>query len=185
MKSIAVTAPEAQRLRCPFTGKPLTVHMHISPGSVTFSAPDAFSLKVPRGSLKTLLDDASMRNGVYGAVTVDKAMTDPYTGEKLRVREFPDGRVCLIGGFNPRAAVSTLGEFIYRASMRDGVTDMTPPVSIKIEKPEAHRPEPKAEEEVSEETMEAAERIVSDAVKDGKLEVSSTTVHMSRQRGGR
>ena len=127
MKSVIVTADEAKGLMCPFTGKPLVVHMNVAPGSVTFNAPDAFSAHEPAKDYDTLMRRLSMRNGIEGVVTGGAAMIDPYSGEKFRFRDLPDGRVTVCGGFNPRAAKFGLAEFTYFASMRDGKTSRRAP----------------------------------------------------------
>lgn len=186
MRSITVTAPEVQNLRCPFTGRKLVVQMHVNPGSVTFSAPDAFSLKAPRKCLNDLLDDASQRNGVFGAVARDSAWVDPYTGERFQLRELPDGSVFFTGGFNPRMACKTLGEFIYRATMRDGHTDMEPPAGLVAEKPTGTRTPSAVDTTPDDAVMEAADRAVHAAVDSGRLNVTTTTVHMSgKKKGGK
>lgn len=131
MKSVIVTADEATGLTCPYTGKSLVVHMNVTPGAVTFNAPDAFSVHEPVKDCDTLMRRLSMRNGVEGIVTGAAAMTDPYSGEKFRFRDFPDGRVAVCGGFNPRAARLGLAEFAYYASMRNGKTDRRKPISPK------------------------------------------------------
>lgn len=130
MKSVIVTADEVVGLVCPFTGKPLVVHMNVAPGSVTFSAPDAFSVHEPVKDYDTLMRRLSMRNGVEGIVTGGAAMIDPYSGEKFRFRELPDGRVTVCGGFNPRAVKFGLAEFVYSASMRGGKTDRRKPIPL-------------------------------------------------------
>lgn len=127
MKSVVVTVSEATGLTCPFTGKPLVVHMNVAPGSITFNAPDAFCAQEPRADFETLMRRLSMRNGVEGAVEGGSAMKDPYTGKPFQVREMPDGKVAVRGGFNPRAACLSVEEFAYYASMRGGVTDRKPP----------------------------------------------------------
>lgn len=127
MKSVIVTADEVSKLTCPYTGKPLVVHMDVAPGSITFSAPDAFSIHEPVADHATLMRRLSMRNGIEGAVKGGDILFDAYTGERLRFRDFPDGKVAVCGGFNPRAAKLDLSEFAYFASMRNGKTDRKKP----------------------------------------------------------
>lgn len=127
MKSVKVTVSEAANLTCPYTGLPLEVHMNVAPGSITFSAPDAFCVQEPVASYEVLMDRLSMRNGIAGVVEGNEMMKDAYTGEILQIRELPDGRVAVRGGFNPRAAKESVEEFAYYASMRGGKTDRRKP----------------------------------------------------------
>lgn len=120
MKSVKVTVSEAANLTCPYTGLPLEVHMNVAPGSITFSAPDAFCIQEPVESYEVLMDRLSMRNGIAGVVKGNEMMKDAYTGEILQIRELPGGRVAVKGGFNPRAAKESVEEFAYYASMRGG-----------------------------------------------------------------
>ena len=131
MKSVVVTVSEASGLTCPYTGKPLVVHMNVAPGSITFNAPDAFCAQEPCESFDVLMRRLSMRNGVEGIVKGGDAMKDPYTGKPFRVRDLPDGKVAVCGGFNPRAARMSVEEFAYYASMRDGVTDRMMPTAAE------------------------------------------------------
>lgn len=127
MKSVVVTVSEASGLVCPFTGKPLVVHMNVAPGSITFNAPDAFSAQEPCSGFDALMRRLSMRNGVEGIAKGGDVMRDPYTGKQFQIRDLPDGRVAVAGGFNPRAAKASVEEFAYYASMRGGVTERKPP----------------------------------------------------------
>lgn len=129
MKSVKVTVSEASGLVCPYTGRPLEVHMNVAPGSITFNAPDAFCVQQPVDSVEILLDRLSMRNGVAGSVSGDAMMRDAYTGEILRIRDLPGGKVAAAGGFNPRAAKQSVEEFAYYASMRAGVPSRPRPPS--------------------------------------------------------
>lgn len=157
---VVVTAREAQHLKCPFTGRDLVVHMIIQPGSVAFCAPDAFTLAEPVSNMAELIQRSTMRNGVSGVVDQKHSRVDPYTGEELRFRELPDGRVCFVGGFNPRAACDSLGQFIYRATMRDGKTSLDNPEKVKAEHTIVQRTLKHKDLKVSDETMKAAESAV-------------------------
>lgn len=179
VRSVKVTAREASGVVCPFEGRPVEIYMHVQPGSITYSAPHAFSLQVPVEGLERLVDKATMRNGVAGAVGKSGLPKDPYTGETLSLRDFGDGRYCYTGGFNPRAARESLEELVYFLKMRDGKSpaprpESLPPVTSVTEKPVA-KPH---DIELSEETLRAATEAV---VMSGKFE-NRTTVHVSRGR---
>lgn len=160
---VVVTDRKADGLRCPFTGNRLVVHMVVHPGSIVFNAPDAFTLAEPVDGLDTLFMRASMRNGVSGAAPVEGPVRDPYTGETLTLKTLPDGRVCYVGGFNPRAACESLDRFVYMASMRDGRTDMPPPAEFVVEKPGVSRCLKHKSIDVSQDTVAAAEAAVDKA----------------------
>lgn len=165
IRDVVVTARIAERLFCPYTGKKVEVHMYVQPGSITFCAPGAFTLSEPVDSMKVLLQRSTMRNGVSGVVPVSKGAVDLFTGRRLQVREFPDGRCCYVGGFNPRAACPTLGEFVYRYTMRDGKATMPKPKEMKAERVERRPPPPKKDVDPSAETVKAAEKAVDKANK--------------------
>lgn len=160
---VVVTDRKATGLKCPFTGENLVVHMVVHPGSIVFNAPGAFTLAEPVDRLDTLFMRASMRNGVSGAAPVDGPVLDPYTGAPLALKTLPDGRVCYVGGFNPRAACESLDRFVYMASMRDGKTDMPPPGEFVVEKPRAVRYLKHKSVDVSQDTVDAAEAAVDKA----------------------
>lgn len=156
---VVVTAREVDTLICPYTGEKLEVHMVVQPGSVTYSAPKAFTLHEPVATMEELLLRASMRNGVTGSVPGKGPVICAYTGEPLRLRTLPDGRVCFTGGFNPRAMSESLGEFVYKASMRNGETEMKSPTEFRIHKSSKHRYLRKKEITPSADTMATAEKI--------------------------
>lgn len=160
---VVVTAPEASGVRCPFTGDPMEIHMVVQPGGVMFSAPDAFTLSEPVESYERLLLRATTRNGVSGAVPSNATPLCPYTGEALRLRELPDGRVCFVGGFNPRAGFKTLGEFLYRATMRDGVAVLDLPGEFDAEAPARRRFLKHKDIQPTQATMEVAEKVAEES----------------------
>lgn len=162
-RDVVVTSSLVEGLICPFTGKPLEVHMTVQPGLIFFSAPDAFSLREPVHGLDQLMLRASMRNGIEGVVSGKASMIDPYTGNPLVLHEAGDGTCFFSGGFNPRCGYGSLNEFVYYASMRMGKS--------KIQKPEAnsqvtevkkHRRLKEKVIEPSQPALEVAERLVDD-----------------------
>ena len=176
---VIVTAPAARDLVCPFTGKRLVVHMYIKPEGFIFCAPDAFTLSEPVDKIDTLYRRASMRNGVEGMATQGLRNIDPYTGSPLRLRTLEDGRVSLVGGFNPRSACTSLEEFVYKASMRDGKTDIpVPQVTQRVAAPEKpkHIAKPK-DIELSEDALRVADAAVR---KSGKFQ-NKTSVRIERK----
>lgn len=127
---VKVTSKLVEGLTDGFTGQPLEVLMEVKPKSPPmFYCPDAFSVHVPYDSLAALQDAVSMKNGVCGLRDATHP-TCPYTGAKLKLRPFPDGRFAYAGGINPRRAFESLEDLVYHLSMRDGKT--------RVEKPEAH-----------------------------------------------
>jgi hypothetical protein len=179
---VVVTAPEAAEVKCPYTGKRMEVHMVVQPGSVVFSAPDAFTLSEPVGTMEELLLRASMRNGMTGSVPKGATQRCPYTGKTLRIREMPDGRVCFVGGFNPRAGSPSLGEFLYYATMRDGVPTRNRPECMKAERPSQVRYLKKKDVQPSQATMEVAERV---AEESGLFQKKSMVTAGVRLKGGK
>lgn len=78
---VKLTCPEVQGLKDPFTGRDLVVYAHVCDGVVTYSAPDATSLRVPQLTVDRLMKRASMRDGLVGAADEDERMKNPYDGE--------------------------------------------------------------------------------------------------------
>lgn len=177
-RDVVVTVREVEKLFCPYTGKHVEVHMLVKPGSITFCAPKAFTLAEPVGSVEELLRRASMRDGVSGVVDGAGARVDVYTGEELRLREFPDGRVCFTGGFNPRSACDSLEEFLYRFTMRDGVAKMAKPEGFEIVKPKRMVFQCSHDVTVSDDTARLAHDVVT---KSGRFQKKKTVVSMSRK----
>ena len=167
-RDVVVTVKEAERLFCPYTGKHVEVHMLVKPGSITFCAPHAFTLAEPVKDVAELNRRASMRDGVTGVVNGPNLRVDLYTGDPLRLRELADGRVCYVGGFNPRAACESLEEFLYRFTMRNGEAKMKPPKEFEAVKPKRMTFGRKKDVDVSEDTMRFAHEMVAGSGKFSK-----------------
>ena len=160
-RDVIVTSDLVKDLVCPFTGKPLEVHMIIQPGMILYSAPDAFSLREPVQGLNQVLNRASMRNGIEGVVSGKDAMIDPYTGEALTLHAGGDSVCFFSGGFNPRRGYSSLEEFVYYASMRMGKSKIQKPGSIdQVVEVKKHRHLKEKVVEPSQPSLEVAEKLI-------------------------
>lgn len=178
IRTFTVDHPAARGLVDPYTGNPIDVVGRVSGHVVTFSAPDAFSLAIPVGSVDTLYDRASMRGGVAGAVTRDESLVCAYTGERMALAQTPDGKWCFRGGFNPRRAHLSLAEFIRKASC--GTRDISDPAKAEMATglptdPDAGKADAEAADAVGEELNEAAETFC----KAAGLDRGKTTVSMA------
>lgn len=174
--NVAITCPEAQGIRCPYTGESLTVVAHVCEGIVTYSVPDAFTPAKPVVSLDELYALASRRDGRDEAVDNEGALVDPYSGRRMEVRETSDGRFYLAGGFDPTCATMSLPALTAgltgrkvdaapKAESVEHVGDMTPDDSDL-----AH----KAVEDLTEEAGEKMAKVIPGATR------GRTTVSMSR-----
>lgn len=157
---VKLTCPEATGLEDPFTGKPLEIFAHICDGIVTYSAPDAFSLRVPQLTVEKLLDRASTRKGIRGQAEGDDRLVDPYTKEQLTLVE-DGGKYYFDGGFDPTVACLDLVEFIRVASCGTRVI-APPPEATSVEKIPDLTPndDDAAHKVVDDLTEEAAHKIV-------------------------
>ena len=178
---VKVTSRLAEGLTDGFTGRPLEVFMEVKEKSPPmFYCPNAFSVHVPYDSLSTLQDAVSTKDGVCGLRDAVHP-TCPYTGDKLKLRPFPDGRFAYAGGLNPRRAFESLEDLVYHLSMRDGKTDVAKPAAHAAMKPkdgDRYLPEKNAP---SDATKEAVEKAVVAAGLPRQTQVSMS-VH-SKKRG--
>lgn len=156
---VKVTSKLAEGLTDGFTGLPLEVFMEVKAKSPPmFYCPNAFSVHVPYDSLEALQDAVSMKNGVCGLRDATHP-TCPYTGAKLKLRPFPDGRFAYAGGLNPRRAFESLEELVYHLSMRDGKTKVAKPEAHAVTKPKGrdkYLPEQNAPSDATREAVEKA-----------------------------
>ena len=166
-----VTVPRALGLKCPYTGEGLDVYLTVVQGGVLYSCPHAFTLAEPVGSLAELQDRASMRNGVRGVADGAARPACAYTGERLLLRELPDGRYMYAGGFNPRRAFTDLDELLYYLTMRNGVaTREKPGPRIPVERVRPEPPKrPDERTEPSDATLEAMEKVASEHMERGTV----------------
>lgn len=182
---VKVTSKLAEGLTDGFTGLPLEVFMEVKAKSPPmFYCPNAFSVHVPYDSLEALQDAVSMKNGVCGLRDATHP-TCPYTGAKLKLRPFPDGRFAYAGGLNPRRAFESLEELVYHLSMRDGKTDVAKPEAHAVTKPkegDKYLPEQNAP---SDATKEAVEKAVVAAGLPRQTQVSMSVPAKTEKKGGR
>ena len=128
---VKLTCPEVQGLKDPFTGRDLVVYAHVCDGVVTYSAPDATSLRVPQLTVERLMKRASTRDGLVGAADEDERMKNPYDGEPLLLVTDDDGRYLLAGGFDPTLGCLDLSVFVKKASR--GTRDFgRPPMATSV-----------------------------------------------------
>lgn len=147
-----------------------------------FYCPEAFSVHVPYDSLEALQDAVSMKNGVCGIRDAIHP-TCPYTGAKLKLRPFPDGRFAYAGGLNPRRAFESLEDLVYHLSMRGGKPVARKPGAHAVVKPkegDKYLPEQNAP---SDATKEAVEKAVVAAGLPRQTQVSMSVP--TRKKGGR
>ena len=156
---VKVTSKQAEGLTDGFTGRPLDVFMEVkAKAPPMFYCPDAFSVHVPYDSLDALQDAVSMKNGVCGLRDATHP-TCPYTGAKLKLRPFPDGRFAYAGGLNPRRAFESLEDLVYHLSMRDGKPGVAKPeahVAMKPKEGDKYLPEQNAPSDATKEAVEKA-----------------------------
>lgn len=149
--------PEVKGLIDKYTGRELEVFAHISEGVVTYSAPGAFSLRVPQTSVDALMRRASMRGGIAGAVGPGAALKCAYTGADLAVRQNDKGLYYLEGGFDPTVACMSLGEFVEKASCGERKVEKAPEARASVEIPDmTPNDDDAAHKVVDEETEKAA-----------------------------
>lgn len=176
VNDITVDIPEAQGIKCRFTGRPMRIVAHICEGTVTYSVPKSFTLYEPQSSVEELYRRASMRNGFAGAVDGEELLTDPYTGKRMSLKETPDGRFYFDGGFDPTCATLSLPGLIQRLT---GKTVGEPPKAESVEHPGDMTPDDsdlahKAVEDLTEEAAEKMVRVIPGA------NMGKVTVSMSR-----
>ena len=159
VSNIVIECPEAQGIKCKFTGRPTKIVAHVCEGVVTYSVPKAFSLYEPQASIDLLYQRASMRNGLMGVVDKEQCLIDPYTGKQMTLRETPDGRFYFDGGFDPACASLSLPDLIRNLT---GRTVESAPEAVSIEHPGDMTPDDSdlAHKQVEDLTEAAAEKMV-------------------------
>lgn len=158
---VKLTCPEVLGLKNPYDGKELVVVANICEGVVTYSAPDAFTVRKPQKTLSMLLRLASMRNGTYGSVEGDDVLVNPYDGTPMAIGQDNEGGVYLDGGFDPTVACMNLAEFVKGASCGTRILE-EPPKAESVEHPGDMTPDDSdsAHTVVDEETERAAHEMV-------------------------
>lgn len=157
---VRLLCPEVRGLVDPFTGKELEVFAHLCEGIATYSAPGAFSLRVPQPSVEALMRRASTRRNVAGIADSTERMKCPYTGEALRLVQTSGGRYILDGGFDPTVACLNLADFIEKASRGERKAE-APQARKSVEAPDLTPDDGDlAHKVVEEETEKAAHEMV-------------------------
>ena len=180
---VKVTSKSVEGLTDGFTGQKLEVYMQVKPKtSPLFYCPNAFSVHLPYRSLTALQDAVSMKNGVRGLRDSVNPVC-PYTGEKLRLRVYPDGKgYSYTGGLNPRRAFTSLADLVYHLSMRGGKSDIPKPghpaAAVKPREEEKELPEQNLP---SDDTLEAVEHA---AVRAGLPRQTQVSMSVSRRKKG-
>ena len=178
LKRFRVTSPVAVGITDPYTGDELVIEGVVRGSTVTFSAPDAFTLCEPQKDVRVLYARASMRNGVEGVVNREESLKCAYTGKPLKLEHLSDGRWCLSGGFNPRRGYLSLAEFVRLASRGERCPEEPPKgeMSEPLKGEAVDRPDAGC---VGEELNEVAER----TVKALGADKGRTTVSMAGKKG--
>lgn len=180
-----VTVPRARGIKCPYTGKEIDVFLTVGNGTVLYSCPGAFTLREPVGGLAELQDRASMRNGVCGAADGTKHPRCAYTGEKLLLRNLPDGRYFYAGGFNPRQAYRDLDELLYFLTMRNGTASRPRPgPKVPVERTrEPPRARPGDAVKPMDATLETMEKLAAAHMERGTMVSMSVTGKAGKGKG--
>ena len=182
--TVKVTSKLVEGLTDGFTGEPLEVYMTVTAGvPPLYNCPNAFSVHIPHDSLALLQDDVSMENGVRGLRDAVNPVC-PYTGERLLLRTFPDGRFSYKGGLNPRVAFRSLEELRYRLSMRNGVSPFAAPEPhTPVARPKREGRELGEQNAPSDATKEAVEKVVAEHMPRG-TQVSMSGKAKAKAKGG-
>lgn len=124
---VLVTSREFEGIVNPYTKEEMRVRMVVGCGpEPLFHAPDTFSTNDLQESTKRLYELWSRVDGRQGIRTGSPKCA--YTGEPMTVTEF-DGGYHFIGGFNPKVLM-TRDEFLYYATMRNGVSKYPKPSAL-------------------------------------------------------
>lgn len=137
------TGPNFRNILNPYTGEAMKIKMLVTPKGALYFAPDTYSTSQSFGSVAEARRQWSRVNGVYGCRESDDVARCAYTGEVLIPQEDGSYR----GGFDP-TLFHPLDEFLYFATMRDGVPTRDKPgeASHRVEKPAEHAPMSKSRE---------------------------------------
>lgn len=110
----------------PYTGKPMEVFMNVADdGQVTFFSPDTYSPSDRFDTAELCYRKWSRINGVENR-KAGKPICCAYTGEALALVPSAFGGFHYVGGFDPHVFHSR-EEFLYYATMRDGVATREAP----------------------------------------------------------
>lgn len=183
------SAPVFRNLKNPYTGEKLAVKLLVTKdGRVLFGAPGTYS---PASTpAKTSAAAFRLWNRVDGREGLrmgsDDVVKCAWTGKLLVPRSSELGWT-LDGGFDPTMFLPR-EEFLYYATMRDGVATRPPPSDVRVEQPAreamiTRRHRQGVEEraaKLDEDSVRVAERIMKQAGADPSPTVS---MHVPRKRG--
>lgn len=159
MLTYKCSGPVFEGLKCPYTGKPLQVVMHVtSRGRAYFSAPDAYSTACVYKSPKEAYRAWNHVDGVEG-LKDGQPLVCAYTGKPLVLKRSDDG-FCYDGGFDPRALLSR-EQFLHFATMRGGKS----PVSLETSRVDMPKREGKITENMRKHADEQRTELSDDSVK--------------------
>lgn len=142
---VLVTSEVFSGIRNAYTGKPMRVMMVVTGnGEPLFHAAGSEYSTSDHFETKKQAYDAWNRKDGVGGLKNDKPIVCAYTGEALGLVQSPDG-FYYAGGFNPKMLYRR-DEFLYRASMRGGVSKFPKPGSqqrvdkvTRVDMPEKRR----------------------------------------------
>lgn len=157
---VDATAAKFRGIKNKYTGEEMRVKMLVPEnGRPLFFAPDTFTPARPVKDVKTLLDLWNRSDGV-GGMKDTTCVKCPYTGTVMWIAEGPAG-VYLDGGFDPRKLM-TDEEFLYYATMENGVPTREPPTEARVELGKEVPPSQKSEDPVepTDEARHVAEGVV-------------------------
>lgn len=169
-------------LRNPYTGEPFKVVMLVTgAGEPLFRAEGSYSTADARPTSEQALSDWSRVDGVSGLRDISR-LRCAYTGDPLGMSHDDEG-FHLTGGFNP-GQFRPREEFMYYATMRDGVPSRPEPESVRavyVQRAEvsAKRKAKAGDVTVTQDAMD----VVESAAEECPLPKSGTvSMHVSRKR---
>lgn len=186
-KEVHVTGEEFLKLKNPYTGLPIrTIMVVTGTGDPLFHAdPSEYATSDEQETAQRCYDLWNRVNGV-GGMKNGQQIRCAYTGETLTIVHTATG-VRYDGGFNPHMLYRR-EEYLYRASMRGGVSKYPDPNKIKPDRvtqvkrteiPESR----KLKDRGSDMDGEAVDRAAAAMQEHKGLFKSQTTVHISKQKG--
>ena len=127
---VLVTSEVFAKVKNAYTGKPMRVLMVVTgKGEPLFHADKSEYSTSDHFETKRQAYDAWNRKDGISGLKNNKPITCAYTGEPLGLVDLPDG-FYYSGGFNPKMLYPR-DEFLYRATMRGGVSQFPKPGSAQ------------------------------------------------------
>lgn len=184
---VEVTSSRFGGLVNPYTGEGIVVKMTVpKTGVPKFFAPDTYSPGIPFVTAKDACDAVQRRGGKR--IVPNGVPSCAYTGEPLEIQNVEGLGWFYVGGFDPRVPRSA-EEFLYYATMRDGVSDRPKPAAdesrVGYVEPEFDAPVTTDEPERTEEAHQIAKGVVDQFKDKVGMKNERTVVSMSKGRKGR